>query len=157
MYVLLYNSVAFMAAAAIWLGGLIGITALAHLLELEVGPRALLLFSAAFGLLGHFLFRGNSRVALVFVAWTACAMAHELYAPLPGQTLVKTAVWLGFGIVAALTTWLAGWIAGLADRVRGKARSAVEGISSHARRRVPLAYRVGKWVGDRRRKPDDSK
>ena len=148
MPVLVRNSIAFLVAIAIYVSGLWAAGYIFELLHLQWGLSALLLFSCAFGIVGYFLFRGNSRAVLVLLVSVTCGVALEVVAP--DQRHVQVFVSIAFGVLAAIVTNLTGWVV---ERVTiTHSRSAVgeaQEAERFARRKSTLAYRLGKWVGYR--------
>ena len=156
MPLLARNAIAFLIAVAIYAGGLRAAGYIFDLLHLQWGLGAYLFFHFAFGIVGYFLFRGNSRAVLVLFATIIYAVALYLVAPdavvAPDRrdAGVQIFVSISFGLLAAITTNLTGWVV---ERIRnsrsGPTTEEAKETERLARRESSLTYRLGKWVGRR--------
>lgn len=159
MPLLARNAIGFLIAVAIYAGGLPGagyIFAILHLRWGELG--VLLFFYCTFGIVGYFLFRGNSRAVLVLFAAIIGAVALNVLAPDPivapdrRQSLVSIVVSISFGILAAITTNVTGWV--VEQITNNRSTQMIEepkGSERLARRESTLVYRLGMCVGRRLR------
>src|SRR5262249_54421942 len=120
------------------------------------GFGAFLLFQCAFGVVGYFLFTGNSRAVLVLFAALASAIAliFMLKDPVTSwhrridrmQIFVWASMW-GLAVVATnMTGWIARWVN---NRRAGPPMGEAKETARLAKRESTLAYRLGKWVGHR--------
>ena len=148
MPVLARNAIAFLVAIAIYIGGLRVAGFISDLLHLEWRLIALLLFNCAFGIVGYFLFRGNSRAVLVLFASITYGVTLAVVTPDPRY--VQVFVSIAFGVLAAIATNLTGWVVErMTSTHSGPAVGVAKEAKSLAGREPTLAYRVGKWIGDR--------
>lgn len=148
MTVFARNAIAFLVAIAIYIGGLRVAGFIFDLLHLEWGLVALLAFHFAFGVAGYFLFRGNSRAVLVLFASITYGVTLAVVKPDPRH--VQLFVSISFGVLAAMATSLTSWVV---ERVTRTDSKPAVGVAKEANRPEgrdsTLAYRVGKWIGDR--------
>ena len=148
MPLLIRNAVAFLIAVAIYAGGLQAAGYIFVLFHLEWGLSAYVLFHCAFGIVGYFLFRGNSRAVLVLFASIIYAVALNVVAPDRHQAVVQIFVSISFGILAAITTNLTGWVVERSKNGRsGPIVEDTKDVEILARQESMLGYRLGKWVG----------
>jgi hypothetical protein len=150
MPLLTRNAIAFLIAVAIYAGGLRAAGYIFDLLHLQWGLGALLLFHCAFGIVGYFLFRGSSRAVLVFFASIIYIVAFNVVAPDRHDGWAQVFVSISFGVLAAITTNLTGWVVERIKNSRsGPTMEEVKETERLARRESTLAFRLGKWVGRR--------
>ena len=153
MPILVRNSIAFPVAVAIYAGG---ISATTYIMSSFVAPErsdvwALILLPCAFGVIGHFLFQGKSRAVHVLLAFVVSAIAlgfvdPALFAAQDARNArVQIILWISLGVVAAVTTNFAGWIAKLikSDRAEATTKEVMEtpGIEKQT---STLAYHLGR-------------
>ena len=156
MPVLARNAIAFLVAVAIYVGGFRATGYILTLFDVDVGFRAFLLYQCAFGVVGYFLFGGNSRAVLVLFASIISALALNVVAPDPVAApdprngMVQVFVWISMGVLAAITTNLTGWVVERIKNSRsGPTTEEAKETERLARRESSLTYRLGTWVGRR--------
>lgn len=118
------NAIAFLVAVAIYAGGISatmsGMSSFAA--PQRSGVWVLFLLPCAFGVIGHFLFRGKSRAVLVLLAFVVSVIALSfvepalLAAPDSRNARVQIFLWIALGVLAAVATNVTGWVARLIRR-----------------------------------------
>ena len=158
MPLLARNAIAFLIAVGIYAGGLRAGGYIFGSLDPQWGIGVFVLFLCVFGIVGYFLFRGNSRAVLVLFAAISIPVALTLVAPDPIDAagrrngLVSIFVSISFGFLPAIATNLTGWVV---ERIKngrsGPIYKEAKETESRPRRESTLVYRLGKWVGSRLR------
>jgi hypothetical protein len=156
MPLLARNAIAFLIAIGIYAGGLRAGGYIFGSLDPSWGIGVFVLFHWVFGMVGYFLFRGNSRAVLVLFAAISVSVALNLVAPDPIDAadrrngLASIVVSISFGILAAIATNLTGWVVEQIKNSRsGAIYNEAKETESRSRRESTLVYRLGKWIGSR--------
>jgi hypothetical protein len=156
MPLLARNAIAFLIAMGIYAGGLRAGGYFFGSLDPQRGIGVFVLFHCVFGMVGYFLFRGNSRAVLVLFAVISVSAALNLVAPDPVDVadrrigLASIVISISFGILAAIATNLTGWVVEQIENSRsGAIHDEAKETGSRSRRESTLPYRLGKWIGSR--------
>jgi hypothetical protein len=125
------NLLIFFAAVALYAFGVKFLAYVLPMAGIDWGAWPVLFFHIGFGVAGYLAFTGNSRAVLVLVACVASGIAFELVAPDQRHSYVQIVVSVGFGLLAAISTNLSGWVARQArefrERLAAPAAVTVEG------------------------------
>jgi len=156
MLLLPRNAIAFLIAIGIYAGGLRAGGYMFGSLDPSRGIGVFVLFHCVFGMVGYFLFRGDSRAVLVLFAAISVSVALNLVVPDPIDVANRRSglawifVSIPFGMLAAIATNLTGWIVERIKNSRsGATHNEARETESRSRRQSTLLYRLGHWIGSR--------